>query len=736
MRGKKPNNSLTALRWSATKLGFKQPSTGEAEPCLLPASEYMGLSDDSDYDEPTGQASSSESEKKTGRTMKYPRSVPCAFAITVLLGFLAIGTVFDPERPYSRMFTTLPLPLFATMQPKPFECATTSWPFPNLIDRVKWENPNGNFKGWAPGTDNDIIRKYKERNPDWVPRELPPGFTRWNPEAKKEEESDPIDESEEDFDRTCPDPLVLDPFYNPANDPMKITNLDNDLLEPLKNALKDVKIKHIALILMESMRGELFPLEQGSGFHKLLLDSHDELDHDEANALFSHVTPNIERITGRSGTFKAKNGTAFGPQYREWNDQTKEGFGGVNVDGALTASTVSTKSLAAVHCGSWPLPVDMFEESLTESYQPCLPEILELFNKMKGNTPADSFLEQQWYPAFFQSVTDGYDRQAKFDSQIGFKYIVNKDRIKKDAAKNPELEEINYFGFPETALKTYITDYITNATANNQRMFMSHFTSTSHHPWATPKWFNSSEYMGEAHGLMQTHKDMNSYLNTIRFTDAWIGQLMQIFDDLNIANETLVVFVGDHGQAFKEDFSKTGTYENSHVSNFRVPITFKHPQIPSVQHAVNATSISILPTVLDLLINTGSLNAKDMSAAADIVQDYEGQSLIRPFKKVHKGRRAWNFGLVNPGGRMLTITSADTPYRLVLPLDKKTEYVFSDLGKDPMELDRILEWSVNSLASTVRGKYGDEAADWLIEADQIGLWWSSERKRLWQYVPS
>jgi phosphoglycerol transferase MdoB-like AlkP superfamily enzyme len=382
------------------------------------------------------------------------------------------------------------------------------------------------------------------------------------------------------------------------------------------------------------------------------------------------------------------------------------------------------------------MPVDMFEEAETESYQPCLPQLLELFNKLKTNTSSSDYHEQQWYPAFFQAVTDGYDRQREFDAKIGFKHVINKEKIKEDSVDHAELEEINYFGFPDTALNTYITDYISNATANNQRMFLSHFTSTTHHPWAVPKWFNTSEYMGTAHGLMQTHTDLNNYLNTVRFDDAWIGQLMQIFDDQGISDETLVILVGDHGQAFKEDFSKTGTYENGHISNFRVPITFRHPKLPRLQHTVNTTSVSVLPTILDLLINSGSLNEKDTAAAADLVQDYEGQSLIRPFRTTHRGRRAWNYSLVNPGGRMLTITSSDTPWRLVLPLDRMTEYVFSDLGRDPMELNRVLEWSIKSLSSTVRGKYGDEAADWLIEAEKIGLWWSSERKRLWKYNPS
>ncbi|GAO19190.1 hypothetical protein UVI_02063600 [Ustilaginoidea virens] len=631
------------------------------------------------------------------------------------------------------MFSTLPLPLLAIFLPKPVQCAT-SWPLPELIDKSAWEAPQGYFKGWAPGAANHIIQTYRDRQPDWLPAIPLSGFARWSRDAKASTNELPLNTTERQR-KHCSDPLILDPYYNPANDPIKISNLGNPFLEPLQAVFKDgsVKIKHVAVILMESARQELFPLRQGSGFHNLLMKSHDELDYDDVNELLSHISPNAERITGLGGNWRSSNGTAFGRKHSEWDDKTKEGFGGININGALTTSSVSMKSLATVLCGAWPMPVDMFQESETESYQPCMPEIFELFNRLKTKEPSDHFHQQQWYPAFFQAITDGYDRQDVFEKKIGFPLIVNKDRIKQDSLDEADLEEVNYFGYPDTAVKHHMANYITNATANNQRMFLFHFTSTTHHPWSTPKWFNTSEYLGQAHGLMQTHKDMNSYLNSIRFNDVWIGQLMQMFDDHGISNETLVVFVGDHGQAFKEDVAKTGTYENPHISNFRIPITFRHPQLPRVQHHVNATSVSILPTILDLLVHTGSLNERDASAAADLMQDYEGQSLVRPFRTSYKGRRAWNYSLVNPGGRMLTITSSDTPWRLVLPLDKKTEYMFTDLGQDPMELYPLLEWSISSLQASVRRRHGNEAAEWVVEAQKVGLWWASERKRLWKY---
>ncbi|KAH6891468.1 alkaline-phosphatase-like protein [Thelonectria olida] len=687
-------------------------------------------------------------KESSGRTAQCFRKTTSWAILTGVLVYLGITTIFRPQTPYTMMSTTLPFAMMEMWKPAPDACTEqvrlngNIFPFPALIDRVNWEEPNRNAKGWAPGTNNRLVRGYREHVPEWLPHPPPLGFHKWYPDPEDNATtgaSGNVSAAEHRKENpNCPGPQANDKFYSPVSDPMKITNLDSEVIDIVKGALDSgsVKIKHVALIMMESLREELFPITMGSDIHRFITASHEDGETDRINELLSRLTPNAEKFTGKPGNWKKSDGSEFDAPETEWNNTAEAGFGGINVQGGFTTSSVSTKSLAAIHCGAWPMPVDKFEEADALCYQPCLPQVLELFNQMKTSKDAsDDFLEQEWYPAFFQSVTDGYDRQKKFDRKIGFKHVVTKHRLELDAEDtNTHLEEINYFGYPETALKSHIEAYIKSSLEKKRRMFLSHFTSTTHHPWATPHEFQTTEYLN-SNGGMHWHKDFNKYLNTVRWTDKWLGELMQTFEDTGIANETLVIFVGDHGQAFKEDDSKTGTYENGHVSNFRVPIVFKHPHIPQVQYNANATSISIVPTILDLLVKTGSLNDKDKEAATDLVQDYEGQSLIRPYKASHKGRRAWNFGIINGGGRMLSVTSADAPWRLVMPLDQKTEYKFTDLTTDPLELKPILKWSVKTLTGAVNNVYGEDAAKWALEAEAVARWWGLERKRLWGYAP-
>jgi arylsulfatase A-like enzyme len=329
------------------------------------------------------------------------------------------------------------------------------------------------------------------------------------------------------------------------------------------------------------------------------------------------------------------------------------------------------------------------------------------------------------------------------------------DQARPGSKYAPKGQEINYFGYAETELKPYVQDLFEEAAQKKTRIFLSHVTSTTHHPWTTPEDFKMEFYMGEE-GTVD-HDPMNNYLNTQRFVDDWLGDIMTMLDETGIANSTLVVVVGDHGQAFGEDNEDiTGTYENGHISNFRVPLVFRHPHMPRIDITANATSISIIPTILDLLVQSGSLDARDSEIASSLLPEYQGQSLIRPFvpaigkstnsrskdahspRPIHKHQdshiqRVWNLGLINAGGSMVSVTSADTPYRLILPIREGFEYVFTHLDEDPGELHPMKTWTLSELVGEVSSKFGEDPASWLEDAEQVGKWYVNEQRRIWGY---
>ncbi|KGO60274.1 Alkaline phosphatase-like, alpha/beta/alpha [Penicillium expansum] len=660
----------------------------------------------------------------------------CAAAIIGLLRFTR------PQVPYNHMSETIPFSFFRALGSRPTElhqAGDQPFPLASLIDEPYWEGPHDHFKGWTPGKPDSSAKK---NIPAWASENLPPGFERWS--------EGEFDGDEEESDGLDGNATSKKNIYSPMIDPLRITNLDHEMLEPVAQALKNhkVPITHVVLVLMESARKDIFPFKAGSHLHEEILSSYNTQDPEllqKVNAKLSNLTPNAEKLTGETSGLLT-NSSISRPFSGGWNDTTEPGMGGINVNGILTGSSLSFKSAVMNYCGAGPLPVNFMDEINSQNYQPCIMQIFELFNQLKESstkkatinhkpeTGIEHIHDRNWSSVFLQSITGLYDDQNKLNKQMGFQKSIYSEEISHQSAKyyHENMEEINYFGYPEYEIYPYLRDVVNNTIENNERLFLSHFTSTTHHPWGTPAEYQEEQYFS-GDGLISKHEEINKYLNAVRYVDTWLGEMMKVLDEAGIANETLVVFVGDHGQAFPEDAPVSGTYENGHISNFRIPLVFRHPLLPALQITANATSMSVVPTILDLLVNSGSLDEMDSNAALDLMNEYEGQSLVRPHRATHNGRQAWNFGIINPGGTMLSVGSAAVPYRLILPLAEDFEYVFSDLDTDPNELSPLRGWSLEELISRVQRQHGDKAGKWLVDAEKVGKWWIEEQKRLWNY---
>ena len=161
---------------------------------------------------------------------------------------------------------------------------------------------------------------------------------------------------------------------------------------------------------------------------------------------------------------------------------------------------------------------------------------------------------------------------------------------------------------------------------------------------------------------------------------------------------------------------------------------FVHPQLPRIQLSAKTTSISIIPTILDLLVQTNSLDSHSNDVTGQLMHQYQGQSLIRTFvSSKDGGRQPWYFGVINPGGSMMAVSSAATTFRLILPLCSTAALRFTDVASDPAEESPIVEWTMAQMEKRVRQLHGDEAASWLRDAERLGRWWFWEQRRRWQY---
>ncbi len=93
----------------------------------------------------------------------------------------------------------------------------------------------------------------------------------------------------------------------------------------------------------------------------------------------------------------------------------------------------------------------------------------------------------------------------------------------------------------------------------------------------------------------------NYYLNLLRENDRCIGQVLDALDDLNLWENTIVVFTSDHGELCGSHGGLRNKGPVSYEQNVHVPMIVVHPNVKGGQSTQALTShIDILPTLVGL----------------------------------------------------------------------------------------------------------------------------------------
>ncbi|OAQ59017.1 sulfatase domain-containing protein [Pochonia chlamydosporia 170] len=433
--------------------------------------------------------------------------------------------------------------------------------------------------------------------------------------------------------------------YRAAEDPLKISNLDDSLLPSLRGKLENVEIRHVFLVKLESTRKDVFPIKKGDQIWRTLADTWDN------GTLPKEVQQRLATLTRTSNHITGDYGDGF-----EHSDTSRRG--GINFNNDHTTSTYTLKSITGTLCGLTPLVADFNVEYNHHIYQPCLPHIFRALNALDHSkdptTPTPEYNTYRWRNSFMMSVTNSFDKQNLLMPKLGYhsEELITKEYLQRDDAKfgKVTLPDINYYGMAETAIEDYIRETFETANQNNERVFLTHLTSTTHHPFNMP---DDEPYVPLASG--GDLEDLSRYVNAAGFVDRWLGRILEILKDHGASNNTLVVLVGDHGLSLPETGAVTPYYQPN-IGNFHVPLILSHPALPPISIDDPVNSVSILPTILDLLIETCSLSVSEGRAAHDLIRNYEGQSLIRPLQTTSQrtGQADWQFTVMNTGGAQVS----------------------------------------------------------------------------------
>lgn len=193
------------------------------------------------------------------------------------------------------------------------------------------------------------------------------------------------------------------------------------------------------------------------------------------------------------------------------------------------------------------------------------------------------------------------------------------------------------------------------------------WNQATHHPFYLPPDQKKVDFINGNAALSDIPEDLNNHLNAIAELDRQMARLFEGLRQRGLADQTAVVFTGDHGQAFGPPHH--GYFHSGYVyqEDVRVPLMIWSPAM--FKHAARSETIGahvdLSPTLLDLV-------------GVASPEGWMGHSLLQP--GLVGERRAYFFGMRND----YIFGVREGPFKYIYNSTQGTNELFN-LEKDPTE---------------------------------------------------
>ncbi|MEP0546844.1 MAG: LTA synthase family protein [Rhodothermales bacterium] len=212
---------------------------------------------------------------------------------------------------------------------------------------------------------------------------------------------------------------------------------------------------------------------------------------------------------------------------------------------------------------------------------------------LPGGIPArglPSLLDDHGYrSAFFTPAIMAFERKDVILANLGFDEMYGDSSYPKAG-----FAQKAYFGYEDRVALDATLDWVEDADVSGEPFLLGLLTLSSHHPYDLPPSFETRPYgTGDP--------DLEAYLNSIRYTDSFVRDLMAGFEKRGLLDKTVFIVVGDHGEAFGEH-SQRMHGDVLWDEALQIPALVYAPGIvPAGRISGARSSIDIVPTVLDVL---------------------------------------------------------------------------------------------------------------------------------------
>ncbi len=323
----------------------------------------------------------------------------------------------------------------------------------------------------------------------------------------------------------------------------------------------------------------------------------------------------------------------------------------------------TSKSMVPIHCGIEPRPSMRIKEVEPHGIPAkCLPRLLR---------------EAGYATAYFQTATEKFENRRQMVGNIGFEEF-----FPGEAHNNRGFEKTNYFGYEDRVLLASSLAWHRHRikSRNRQPFMVTYLTNTTHHLYGLPRSFKIKKY--------HSNHLVNKYMNTIRYVDGMLKDLIAQYKKLGIYDDTVFVFVADHGEGLWEH-GHFGHSNTIYEEGVRIPLFIHDPRRFHSGKKITypAQQIDILPTVVDLMgykVENGA---------------YRGFNLLNPYE-THPVRVAcWH------ESRCVATYHGDLKY--IHHFGKAPDQVFN-LIKDPLEKNSI----AHKISGSQKKTWKEDALSW------------------------
>src|SRR5437016_3722988 len=217
-----------------------------------------------------------------------------------------------------------------------------------------------------------------------------------------------------------------------------------------------------------------------------------------------------------------------------------------------------------------------------------------------GTTVAQALKPLGYRTAFISAGRNAWSNQNNFLKNRGYDVV-------EDAA-DTGCPEFFSWGVEDRCMIDQVLKFIDRDPAKKQPFFVFSWTQGTHHPYGpddgtpSPGWDNP-DLLSDPKTYGNMYWDLGRYMCALYELDKQIARLFAALRDRGLADDTIVIVTGDHGEAFGWPHECYGHSGKVHDDDVHVPLVMWSPKLFKNAPRSNAVGghVDLSPTILDLL---------------------------------------------------------------------------------------------------------------------------------------